>query len=58
MGSSREGMLYSIEYTLYSPDGERNFVVLKRLMRLTEISFESYSDPSDVLIVKLYFCYA
>ena len=53
-----EGMLYSVEYILYSPDGERNFVVLKRLMKLTDISFESYTDSSEVLVVKLYFCYA
>ena len=53
-----EGMLYNIKYTLYSPDGNHNIVILNRLMKLMDISFESYTDPSDVSVVKLYFFYA
>lgn len=47
--------LYDIKYTMYSPDGKRNFIILNDRMRLKEISFESYYDNSDYAMIKLYF---
>ena len=52
-----EGQLYNVKYTLYSPDSSCNFVILKRMMKLTEISFESYRDPSDGSLIRLDFSY-
>lgn len=53
-----EGQLYNVTYTLYSPDASCNFVILKRMMRLAEISFESYSNQSDNSLIILDFIYA
>lgn len=53
-----EGQLYNIKYTLYSPDSSCNFFILKRMMRLTEISFESYSKQNNVSLIRLDFNYA
>lgn len=53
-----EGQLYNVKYTLYSPDSSCNFVILKRMMKLTEISFESYSKQSDGSLIRLDFNYA
>ena len=50
--------LYNVKYTLYSPDSSCNFVILKRMMKLTEISFESYRYPSDGSLIRLDFSYA
>ena len=53
-----KGQLYNVKYTLYSPDASCNFVILKRMMKLTEISFESYSNQNDVSLIRLDFNYA
>lgn len=53
-----EGQLYNIKYTLYNPDSSCNFVILKRMMKLTEISFESNYDQSDTSLIRLDFNYA
>lgn len=53
-----EGQLYNVKYTLYSPDASCNFVILKRMMKLTEISFESNYEQSDSSLIKLDFNYA
>lgn len=52
-----EGQLYNIKYTLYNPDASCNFVILKRMMKLTEISFESYSKQSEYSLIRLDFSY-
>ena len=52
------GQLYNVKYTLYNHDSSCNFVILKRMMKLTEISFESYRDPSDGSLIRLDFNYA
>ena len=57
MESLHKNHLFHVKYTLYSPDAEHNFVVLNRMMTLTEISFESYSDSCDGALVRLNFCY-
>lgn len=53
-----EGQLYNVKYTLYSPDASCNFVILKRMMKLTEVSFESYSKQNDVSLIRLDLSYA
>lgn len=53
-----EGQLYNIKYTLYNPDSSCNFVILKRMMKLAEISFESNYDQSDTSLIRLEFNYA
>lgn len=53
-----EGQLYNVKYTLYNPDASCNFVILKRMMKLTKISFESYYERSDSSLVRLDFNYA
>lgn len=53
-----EGQLYNIKYTLYNPDSSCNFVILKRMMKLAEISFESNYDQSDTSLIRLDFNYA
>ena len=53
-----EGQLYNVEYTLYSPDASCNFVILKRMMKLTEVSFESNYEQSDSSLIRLDFNYA
>lgn len=53
-----EGQLYNVKYTLYNPDSSCNFVILKRMMKLTEISFESNYDQSDTSLIRLEFNYA
>lgn len=58
LDSLHEGQLYNVKYTLYSPDASCNFVILKRMMKLTEISFESYSNQNDVSLIRLDFNYA
>lgn len=57
MESLHENHLFRVKYILYSPDAEHNFVVLNRMMKLTEISFESYSDSNEGALVRLNFCY-
>lgn len=52
-----EGQLYNVKYTLYSPDGSCNFVILKRMMKLTEISFESNYKQSEYSLIRLDFSY-
>lgn len=53
-----EGQLYNVKYTLYSPDASCNFVILKRMMKLTEISFESNYKQSEYSLIRLDFNYA
>ena len=53
-----EGQLYNVKYTLYNPDASCNFVILKRMMKLTEISFESNYEQSDSSLIRLDFNYA
>lgn len=53
-----EGQLYNVKYTLYNPDASCNFVILKRMMRLAEISFESNYEQSDSSLIRLDFNYA
>ncbi len=53
-----EGQLYNVKYTLYNPDASCNFVILKRMMKLTEISFESNYKQSDISLIRLDFSYA
>lgn len=53
-----EGHLFNIKYILYSDDFSCNFVILKRMMKLTEISFESYSDQSEYSLIRLDFNFA
>lgn len=52
-----EGQLYNVKYTLYSPDASCNFVILKRMMKLTEISFESNYKQSEYSLIRLDFSY-
>lgn len=52
-----EEQLYNVKYTLYNPDASCNFVILKRMMKLTEISFESNYEQSDSSLIKLDFNY-
>lgn len=52
-----EGQLYNVKYTLYNPDASCNFVILKRMMKLTEISFESTYEQSNSSLIKLDFNY-
>lgn len=52
-----EGYLFNIKYTFYNPDSSCNFVILKRMMKLTEISFESNYDQSDTSLIRLEFNY-
>ena len=48
-----EGQLYNVKYTLYNPDASCSFVILKRMMKLTEISFESNCEQSVSSLIRL-----
>lgn len=52
-----EGHLFNVKYTLYNPDSSCNFIILKRMMKLTEISFESYHKQSEYSLIRLDFNY-